>query len=113
MPHVHGNLMEQLPMGSMPESSGNFEEVKAQVAGARLQGCQYCFTRNSMCRTTRPVSVDMSGLPCEDHSRANAKRMFFNGRNGKLFAVWAKMHKARGTPLLILENTPDTSLCLI
>ncbi|CAJ1446413.1 unnamed protein product [Effrenium voratum] len=55
----------------------------------------------------RQIDVDFSGLPCEDNSKANHKRKFFEGRFNGCYLSWSKYHKTMGTPLLILENTPD------
>ena len=110
LPHIHGNLGDQIQGFSGLQSLSTYAEVKAKVAQAHLQGCQYCYTHNGMCSTNRPVHIDFSGLPCEDNSRANQKRAYFEGRYGKLYPIWARMHKTRRTPLVILENSPETRL---
>ena len=54
------------------------------------------------------VDLDFSGLPCPDNSRCNPRRLFEEGFSGPVYAVWAQKHRRLRTPLLILENVPDT-----
>ena len=106
-PHVFGNICEQVPSGSYDENA-KFATRKRQVDSAFLQRSQFCFTHNQMCPNLMPVDVDMSGLPCQDMSKANHNRKFFEGNHGDAYLVWSKKHRRLRTPLLILENTPAT-----
>ena len=105
LPHVHGDLTQQVPTGSLPASSLPFSEQQRVLQHLPLQGVQWCYTHSAMCSTRQRADVDFSGLPCQDNSRANCRRQFLEGRFGPLYGTWAKSHKAAKTPLVILENT--------
>ncbi|CAE7810994.1 unnamed protein product [Symbiodinium necroappetens] len=107
LPHVHGDLTQQVPTGSLPASSLPFSEQQRVLQDLPLQGVQWCYTHSAMCSTRQRADVDFSGLPCQENSRANRLRQFFEGRFGPLYGTWAKSHKAAKTPLVILENTLD------
>ena len=81
-----------------------------QVNALRLKTEQYCHTHGQLCPLPGPLEVDfdVSGLPCQENSRANVNRKFFEGRTGSVYLVWARKHEANKTPLLLLENTPDS-----
>ena len=111
-PCIFGDVLEQLPRGSIREV-GTFFEKLDDVNRAHLQKVQYCFQHGQCCSAVRAVDVDVSGLPCQDNSRANIKRKLQDGRFVPVYMVWAKKHRHLRTPLLIIENTPDAqhSLC--
>lgn len=81
-----------------------------KVNKLRLQSEQFCFTHGRPCPLPGPqeVDFDVSGLPCQENLRANVNRKFFEGRTGSVYLVWSRKHEANRTPLLILENTPDS-----
>ena len=101
------DAMQQVPYGSIPEE-GTFAQKLHAAKAAHLQGAQYCFEHGRMRPTCRPVQLDVSGLPCQDNSRANTKRKLQESDNNSIYIVWAKKHKQMGTALLILENVPVT-----
>ncbi|CAE6950181.1 unnamed protein product [Symbiodinium sp. CCMP2456] len=111
-PCVFGDVLEQLPRGSIREV-GTFFEKLDDVNRAHLQKVQYCFQHGQCCSAVRTVDVDVSGLPCQDNSRANIKRKLQDGRFVPVYMVWAKKHRHLRTPLLIIENTPDMPMDMI
>ena len=106
VPHIFGDIVEQVPRGSFDKSLP-FADRRQQILDAPLATSQYCYAHGSRCSILQQSDVDMSGLPCQDNSRANFKRRFFEGPNGTCYAVWGKKHSELKTPLIILENTPD------
>ena len=95
-------------MGSF-DASDTFAQKTVKINTAHLQKIQHCFTHNDTCELfseDKDSDVDFSGLPCPDNSRANHNRQFEEGKTGPVYIVWAKKHKAKKTPLLILENPP-------
>lgn len=98
--------MHQVDLGC--DLTDSFEDNRAIIEQAHMHTHQYCFTHGEWCSLWDPVTIDFSGLPCEDNSRANRKRKFECGRFVPCYITWAKKHKALQTPLLILENTPET-----
>ncbi|CAJ1382695.1 unnamed protein product, partial [Effrenium voratum] len=101
--------MEQLVPGTI-QSTDDLETKASKVNNAWIQQSQFCFSHGQMCETLRPVDVDMSGMPCQDNSRANHKRKFERGERFDTYLVWAKKHRVMKTPLIILENTSDIRL---
>ena len=87
----------------------SFEQRRQQVDAAPIQGSQHCHAHGRMC-SLQPVDIDISGLPCEDNSKINVKRQFQHGRFGNCYLAWTRYHREAGTPLLILENTPEPRL---
>ena len=108
LPHVHGDLSEQLPPGFLLNNANSFAEVKDAVQRSRLQTSQFCHTHNAWCKTSRPVDIDFSALPWSANSPAQLHRSCLEGRHGLLYAVWAQMHKAQRTKLLIVETNPES-----
>lgn len=107
LPHVFGDLKLQVS-GPINETS-SFLLRQVQISRAPLVDKQYCFTHGADCLSTVPVDFDVSGLPCQDNSKANINRQFFqHGKHGSVYLAWAKRHSYLRTPLLILENTPDS-----
>ena len=107
LPHIHGDMTQQIPGGLMPTEGTCIEKTEA-LRSVPLVQPQYCYTHGMECRTDGPDhmgDIDMSGLPCEENSRANVHRMFLNGRFKDLYATWARRHKHHKTRLVILENT--------
>ena len=107
VPHVHGDLVEHIPPEARPHR-GTFRERVEQVNAAPLLDRQYCYTHRCYCTSLKETDLEMSGLPCEENSRANTRRRFFEGRFSNLYAIWAKRHRKLGTKLIILENTEET-----
>ena len=70
---------------------------------------QFCLTHGGHCSLMK----DMSGLPCEDNSRANCKRRFLHGNFGSVYLLWAKHHRAMRTPVVLLENTPELWMVIV
>lgn len=110
LPCVHGDFTLQVPSENLPSEGTFFDRVDA-ISSSPLVENQYCFTHGRDCPTRSQFAgsdLDFSGLPCEENSRANTKRKFLSGRFANLYAIWGKRHKTMKTPLLILENTPET-----
>ncbi len=105
VPHVFSNLLEMIPKGLYQEHD-DFHKRAIDIDSAGLNSTQFCFTHGGECPSSKPVDFDMSGLPCEDNSTANFKRMYLHGRFGSCYLVWSKYHREMATPLLVLENTP-------
>ena len=105
-PCVFGDLLGLVASQEL-HSAGSFAERCAMADAAVLQGMQHCYTHGGLCSVLRPVHFDVSGLPCEDNSRANTKRKFQDGRFGGCYSAWCRHHREMQTPVLILENTPD------
>ncbi|CAL1164716.1 unnamed protein product, partial [Cladocopium goreaui] len=100
-------MLQTIPTGYFREED-DFNTRRKCIDNAPLNTSQFCTTHGGYCPLLREVDVDMSGLPCEDNSRANFKRKFLQGgKFGSCYLVWAKQHRHMRTPLLILENTPD------
>ena len=108
LPHVHGGLLGQLPAGSLLNLANSFAEVKEAVKRCGLQTSQFCYAHNAWCKTSRPVDIDFSSLPCSEKSPADHRLTFLESGHGPLYAVWAEMHKAHRTKLVILEATPES-----
>lgn len=98
-----------MPKGEIRESLC-FRARAGQVAKLPLHAQQHCYTHGGPCPSAVPVDFEIAGLPCQDNSRANQKRQFFEGNHGSVYLVWAKRHTELKTPLLIVENTPDAQL---
>ncbi len=111
-PHLFGNLCDTVPAGSF-DPVAPFDERKSQVNDAPMCTSQFCLTHGGHCSLTKPVDLDMSGLPCEDNSRANFKRRFLHGNFGSVYLIWAKYHRRMRTPVLLLENTPELWMVII
>ena len=106
-PHVFGDVVQKIPPNSFNEDA-DFESRRHQIDSAMMSSSQFCYMHGGHCSLLKPVDLDVSGLPCEENSRANHKRKYMQGRFGNLYLVWAQYHREMRTPLLILENTPET-----
>ena len=71
-PCVFGDVLEQVAAGAIP-ANGNFQSKLQATQAAHLQGLQHCYEHGHMCSTLTPTDLDVSGLPCQDNSRANRK----------------------------------------
>jgi hypothetical protein len=110
MPHVFGDLLEQVPGGSY-NPADRFHEKARAISLAWLNQSQECKVHDGFC-WIQPVDLDISGLPCTDNSRSGLKK-YEEGPTGPIFAVYAKRHIANKTPLLIIENTRVSQLDII
>ncbi|CAE8720142.1 unnamed protein product [Polarella glacialis] len=110
MPHVFGDLLEQVPGGSY-NPADRFHEKARAISLAWLNQSQECKVHDGFC-WIQPVDLDISGLPCTDNSRSGLKK-YEEGPTGPIFAVYAKRHIANKTPLLIIENTRELRLDVI
>ena len=111
-PHVFGNVCETVPEGSF-DALASFDERKYQVNHAPMCTSQFCLTHGGHCSLMKGVDLDMSGLPCEDNSRANCKRHFLHGNFGSVYLLWAKHHRTMRTPVVLLENTPELRMVIV
>ena len=108
-PHVFGDVLKQLPDNCLDEDLGFWDRRNAvENSGVTLEKTQFCHVHGRPCPLPQfgQIDVNMSGLPCQENSRMNFNRRFFEGRTGSCYIVWAKSHRDRKTPLLVLENTP-------
>ena len=86
-----------------------FSERKQAIFRSNMVAAQSCQTHGDLCEVPF-VDLDVSGLPCTDHSRMNGKRKFLEGPTSPLIAVWALRLKRHSIPVAILENTPAPRL---
>ena len=84
----------------------NFVSKRRRLSQGEMQWFQPCSVHGVLCSTQTQVQIEVSGLPCPDNSRANVKRQFEEGRSGAVYIAWSRVHIAKRTPLLILENVP-------
>ena len=108
-PHIFGDLKEQVPHGQIKETLP-FRARAGQVARLPLCQHQYCYTHGVFCQSAARVDFEVAGLPCQDNSRANQNRRFFEGNHGSVYLAWARRHSELQTPLILVENTPDAQL---
>ena len=107
-PHVFDDVKAQIPPGTLDESA-SFQKRKAQCEKCNFRKTAFCHVHNKECSLEDPADLNVSGLPCQDNSRANLNRLFLvDGKHGSVYLVWARKHRLARTPLLILENTPET-----
>ena len=85
---------------------GNFASKRRRLSKCAMQWFQPCSVHGSLCSAETQVQIDVSGLPCPDNSRCNIKRQFEEGSSGAVYIAWSRVHIAKRTPLLILENVP-------
>ena len=109
---VFGDMLMQSSVDMETMVGKSFSEKIEAIRGAPFHTHQHCFAHGRQCSFWERVDLDCSGLPCQDNSKANAKRKFQEGRCAECYIVWAEKHKAMQTPLLILENTPESKLHL-
>lgn len=107
-PHVFGDVMDLSPTSL--EGCATFAQKYAAIEEAPISTSSFCISHGGFCPVIKPVDVDVSGLPCQDSSKANKARKYFEGKHGQIFAVWCKHHRTQGTPLLLLENVPELRL---
>ncbi|CAL1145743.1 unnamed protein product [Cladocopium goreaui] len=107
-PHVFGDILEQVPKESIPESLDFFAR-RDVVQKLPLKKNQFCYSHGKNCQLPKAgeVDIDVSGMPCQENSRINLNRLFMEGKTGSVYLVWAKSHRRKKTPLLVLENTPE------
>lgn len=112
MPCVFGDMTEVLPPDTFTE--GNFMKKVYRANKMPMMTHQHCYTHNKFCpsgvRGEVDSDYDLSGLPCPDMSPAGL-RLGPEGPTSKVFISHAKLHIARQTPLLIIENVPETCFC--
>ena len=112
MPCVFGDMTEVLPPDTFTE--GNFMKKVYRANKMPMMTHQHCYTHNKLCplgvRGEVDSDYDLSGLPCPDMSPAGL-RLGPEGPTSKVFISRAKLHIARQTPLLIIENVPETCFC--
>ena len=74
---------------------------------------QWCCLHNTHCelhgRLQNSVDLEVAGLPCPDNSQAGLRR-YEEGPTAAVFIAHAKRHVHKATPMIIIENTPDTRL---
>ena len=109
-PCMFGDMLLQIPddVRAGLDACSCFKERLNLIASRALRARQHCYSHNEKCPTMTPVDLDFSGLPCPDNSRGNPRRLYEEGSSGPIYAVWAQKHRRLRTPLLILENVPDT-----
>ena len=83
--------------------------VKA-ISSADFRRTQFCYSCSKECDIFQPKmesQLEVAGLPCTDQSRAG-KQAFEEGVTAPVFIAHAKLHINRRTPLVVLENVPDS-----
>ena len=104
-PCCFGDIEHCLPPGSYnPEDS--FMWKAWAISQAPLLETQHCFTHGRPCELLNQEfasDMEVAGLPCWDHSHAG-KQEREHGRTNTVFMSHAKLHRAKATPLLVLEN---------
>lgn len=106
-PCIHGDLTKIVPEGSF-DPEGTFMERLMQIDRAPILQHQHCFTHGHKCPLLEGVQseYDVSGLPCPDMSPAGLG-LKEEGKTSAVFISHAKLHIAKQTPLLVVENVPD------
>ena len=112
VPHIFSDVKDQIA-GSWNEDAAFYDRHKQISESCKLKKTQKCLTHNKNCplNILLDVDFDVSGLPCQDHSKANRNRQHFDGKHGSVYLAWAQKHKLAKTPLVILENVPESCLC--
>ncbi len=109
-PCIHGDLTKIVPENSFnPE--GTFMERLMQIDGASIMRNQWCNTHGHDCPILDGLQsdYDVSGLPCPDMSPAGLG-LKEEGMTSTVFICHAKLHIAKQTPFLVVENVPDRVL---
>lgn len=110
MPCVFGDLTEVLPPDTF-NTEENFMKNLYRANKMPMMTHQHCYTHNKLCplglRGEVASDYDLSGLPCPDMSPAGLRKGC-EGPTGPVFISHAKLHIARQTPLLVIENVPET-----
>ena len=109
VPCCFGDIMQFL-FGLDPNlSSMTFQQKRNHIFNeCGLTQTQYCFSHNMPFFVQEPTCVEVAGLPCPDNSRANAARAYEEGASSGIYCAWAKRHRHLKTPLVIIENVPDS-----
>ena len=107
LPCIFSDILSQVGTrtGRVGENE-NFVSKRRRLSQGEMQWFQPCSVHGVLCSTQTQVQIEVSGLPCPDNSRANVKRQFEEGRSGAVYIAWSRVHIAKRTPLLILENVP-------
>lgn len=109
LPCIFGDILEMC-CGNVDMVNGTFSEKRMRIESATLNDHQWCNAHHDFCKVPTGAHIDLSGLPCPDNSKANRRRKFQEGPSGVIYAVWASMHKQQRTPLIIIENVPESKL---
>ena len=107
-PCVFGDLLECLPKNSF-DKNNTFASKLVSIDRARLMKRQHCFTCGKDCQLFNPEAEsehETAGLPCVDMSPAG-KRLAENGPTAPVFITHGKMHVAKRTRVIVLENVQD------
>ncbi len=109
-PCVHGDLTEILPSGSFNKEDSFYRRL-LDIDRARICKRQFCYTHSGQCNILGGMQADfdLSGLPCPDMSKAG-HGLREEGLTSTVFACHAKLHIARQTPLLLIENVQDRAI---
>lgn len=76
-PHVFDDVKAQIPPGTLDESA-SFQKRKAQCEKCNFRKTAFCHVHNKECSLEDPADLNVSGLPCQDNSRANLNRLFLS-----------------------------------
>lgn len=109
LPCVFGDVLACVPE-SVDFVTGTFSVKRRRLSNEQLKKEQYCVIHDRECPLDTAVDFDFSGLPCPDNSKANHKRRFEEGPTGTVFITYAKMHLDAKTPLLCIENVPESGI---
>ena len=59
---------------------------RLSVKNVILEKTAFCHVHNKECSLEDPADLNVSGLPCQDNSRANLNRLFFvDGKHGSVY----------------------------
>ncbi|CAK9031406.1 Uncharacterized protein SCF082_LOCUS19629 [Durusdinium trenchii] len=90
----------------------SYSEKRDRILGSEmhcLQKCERC------CDDLCPVPAadfGVSGLPCQDMSRAGARAMR-EGRTNTVYLTHAKYNRINRTPVMVIECTPDLDMGMV
>lgn len=109
-PCVFGDLLRVLPADTFCNEDP-FHRKLFKANRAKLMTSQWCFTCCKECPLFGPramTDIEVAGLPCTDASMCGLRR-FENGPTAQVFLAHCKIHLERRTPMMIIENVPETS----
>lgn len=95
--HIIPDIMDNF-LGEIPKYEGCYHTLKQKMLSLRV--CESC----PCCSGERPQAlVDVSGSPCQPHSRCGS-RLKENDSRIVFLLAWMCLHKHLRTPVLIHEN---------
>ena len=100
-----------IPPGSY-DPSAPFSKRFEQIDRAPLCLKAKCVAHGKLCPLfSRTADLEVAGLPCVDFSKAGLQ-LKEEGPTSPIFCCHAKVHAEKMTPVIILENVPETCLAI-